>query len=170
MPRPSAQIIKEFFDYDPISGALRWKFRDYVRPSWNTKYAGNVVGSLCRNGYLKLGLKGKNYLVHVIIWAWMTGEWPSVDIDHKDTNRSNNSWSNLRLATRSQNMANMRNSGRNTSGYKGVFFKKQTGRYRASIVFQRKEIHLGYFDTPEEAHAVYKIKQRQLFGEFARAI
>ena len=43
----------------------------------------------------------------------------------------------------------------NTSGYTGVS-KLKSGKYRAYIYFQRKQFHLGSFDTKEDAAAAYR--------------
>jgi hypothetical protein len=92
-------------------------------------------------------------------------------IDHINGDRLDNRIENLRTATYSQNSANAKRHSRNTSGLKGASkrFKngKWTGRWQASITYQRKQINLGYFDTKEEAHAAYLEAARRLQGEFA---
>ena len=98
----------------------------------------------------------------------MTGEWPSRQVDHKDTDRSNNRWANLRLATGSQNKANMGKRADNKSGYKGVSWYSQTSRWVAQIRFEGKSKTLGYFLDPVKAHAAYCEAAARLFGEFAR--
>lgn len=100
----------------------------------------------------------------------MTGRWPSLEVDHIDADRDNNCWSNLREATRSQNNANERLRKCNTSGFKGVSYYQPTGRWRVQIQKDRKKRNLGYFKTPEEAHAVYLAESERLFGEYSRAV
>lgn len=89
---------------------------------------------------------------------------PFEEVDHKDGDGLNNTRENLRIATRSQNSANRYPS----KGYKGVHLLKQTGRYQAGIKFEGHKLHLGYYDTPEEAALAYNQKAQELFGEFAR--
>ena len=110
------------------------------------------------------------YGAHVLIWVWMTGEWPSVEIDHENLKRADNRWSNLREATHSQNMANGRKYRNNTSGYKGVFWenRKSPKKWRAMIDINGKHKHLGYHSSKEEASAAYNKAADELFGEFAR--
>jgi AP2 domain len=97
------------------------------------------------------------------------GEWPSGDLDHID-NISGHDWiDNLRPATREQNLANMRLHAKNTSGFKGVSWHKWRGKWRASISKKNKHSHIGFFDTPEAAHAAYVEAAQRLHGEFARA-
>lgn len=97
----------------------------------------------------------------------MTGEWPADMIDHKNRDRTDNRWENLREATRSQNNANRRAS--STHGFKGATFNRRQGRWMAQTKVNGKRVYLGYYDTPEEAHAAYVAAAERYFGEFARA-
>jgi len=95
----------------------------------------------------------------------MTGEWPVVEIDHRDQNGLNNCWANLRLADKSQNSANRGANRNNRIGLKGV--SKQGKRYRATIQVRGHWQQIGVFDTPELAHAAYAAAASRLCGEFA---
>src|SRR4051812_9570503 len=55
------------------------------------------------------------------------------EIDHKDRDSLNNQRNNIRLATRNQNMWNIGIRSNNTSGYKGVSYHKQSGKFNARI-------------------------------------
>ena len=91
--------------------------------------------------------------------------------DHKDGNRLNNCRSNLRVATRSQNLANRPKSKIiKSSKFKGVRFEDRIGkkaRWRASITYNRKVMMLGSFNYETEAAKAYDKKAKELFGEFA---
>jgi hypothetical protein len=87
-------------------------------------------------------------------------------VDHIDNNKLNNNISNLRFATIRENNQNASISKTNTSGYKGVDFHKQNNKWRASIYFDCKSKHLGYFDTIEEAVKVRQIKANEIHGLF----
>lgn len=89
-------------------------------------------------------------------------------VDHIDGNGLNNCRSNLRLSTKATNAANAKRRSDNNSGYKGVCWSKPSQRWRAYIRPMGKQIHLGLFDTPEEAHEAYKKAAVELYGEFAR--
>jgi hypothetical protein len=89
-----------------------------------------------------------------------------LDVDHIDGNTLNNQKSNLRLATRSQNLCNRTKTKANTSGYKGVFANGQG--YMARIIFDKKKHYLGTFPTPELAAKAYDEKAKVLHGEFAK--
>lgn len=89
-----------------------------------------------------------------------------VQIDHQDHNTLNNRKNNLRLCSPSQNSMNKKLQSNNTTGYKGVYLDKRTGRYRASIRINRRLKHLGYFLTALEANEVYQTTAKNLHGEF----
>lgn len=91
-------------------------------------------------------------------------------VDHIDRNKLNNSRSNLRIATNSQQGANRGVFKNNTSGYKGVTIKKPSSgrlRYIARIKVNYNNIELGAYDTAEEAAKVYDKAALHYFGEFA---
>lgn len=88
-------------------------------------------------------------------------------IDHKDLNRLNNQRSNLRFCTLSQNQYNREKQKNNTSGYKGVTYRKDNDRYQSYIGVNNNRIHLGYFKTPEEAALRYNVAAKEYHGEFA---
>lgn len=172
----TAELVRELLDYDPETGVLRWKQRPRegfpsvgAWVSWNKRCANAQAGCLDCIGYVKMRLLGRTQRAHRVIWLWMTGEWPDLDIDHRDCDPSNNRWSNLRLATRTQNHANRSMQRNNSSGYKGVSFHKESSRWRAVITVQRRHIELGKFDDIEDARAAYLKAAADFFGEFARA-
>ena len=87
-------------------------------------------------------------------------------VDHINGNRLDNRKANLRFATQRQNTRNQ--TPRNQAGYKGVYFRKDTGKWQAKIMVDYKSINLGCFGTPEEGARVYDAAARLHFGEFAR--
>lgn len=155
--------LRRLLDYNPDTGILTWR----VRAARRIK-VGDPAGSCAHRGYLKVKVKCGQYLAHRLAWFWVHGEWPSLDVDHIDGNTSNNRLSNLRLATKSQNLANRGAPSVNTSGFKGVA-ARLGGGWRARIRVDGKNIELGTFYTPEEAHAAYIAAAVHHFGEFARA-
>jgi hypothetical protein len=90
------------------------------------------------------------------------------DADHRDRNGLNNRRSNLRPATRQQQQANHRkHSDGLTSPYRGVSLHKPTGKFRAAIVFNNKQNHLGLFEDELEAARAFNRAATEYFGEFA---
>lgn len=155
--------LKLALDYSPETGKLIW-----LRDSNNKqRLAGDEAGFQGTNGYIRLKFKGKEYLAHRLIWTWMTGEIPQLEIDHRNGDRSDNRWNNLRLVTAAQQRANAKLNCNSASGHRGVYFNKRRRKWRAHYKYE----HLGYFDTKEEAAIVVAIAFDNLVGsEYRRAV
>jgi hypothetical protein len=160
----TAKELRKRYVYDPESGIFTRRVQAY---RWS---AGSVAGSIHKgHGYVVLTIDRRKYQAHRVAWLYMTGRWPSADIDHVNLCRTDNRWSNLRAATRQQNCFNRparRDSG---SGLKGVTFNKRLQKWVASICANRQQRHIGCFTTPEAAHAAYVAEAARAFGKFARA-
>lgn len=146
-------------------GALFWKPRGNKR--FDTKYAGKKAGGLNSDGYLCVTVKGNNLLQHHVVWLLHTGEWPQ-ELDHKDGNKANNTFENLRIASTQENQFNKGLRRGSNSGYKGVCLCKRSSRWRAHITKDGKTKSLGYFKTRVEAALAYNKAALAHFGEFAK--
>lgn len=91
----------------------------------------------------------------------------SLTVDHINRNPLDNRLVNLRLATSSQNQANNGLRADNTSGYKGVSWSKSSLKWVSKINVNGRKLHLGYFDTKEEAARRYDLAAIVFFGEYA---
>jgi len=150
--------LKELLIYDPDTGIFT------RRVSVSNRQAGEVAGYIS-NGYVIIAIDGRNHYAHRLAWAYMTGEWPTIDIDHWDRDKSNNRFKNLRHAGSSMNHGNSVMPITNTSGVKGVCPSGSlTKPWKAQI--QRR--YLGSFATVEEAKACYDEAARELYKEFYR--
>lgn len=158
------EFLSELFDYDPLTGLVT---RKVART--NSVSVGQVVGSVDGKGYLHVSVNKKFIRLHRLAFFLMTGVVPP-DIDHKDNDKKNNAWSNLRPANRSQQSGNTRPPRHNTSGVKGVSRNSASGKWHAQIKIRGKQTYLGRFDTIEEAAEVYELAAELHFGEFARGI
>ena len=87
--------------------------------------------------------------------------------DHINGNKLDNLKSNLRVTTDKLNRLNAGKRCDNTSGYKGVW-KRKNGRWQAEIKLDGKKYSLGTYETKEESAMAYNIKAKELFGEHAR--
>jgi hypothetical protein len=160
---PSPEEFREFLSYDPEIGVLTWA----KAPGYNKDHlVGKEAGALTATGYRRLRFNGKYWLTHRVVWMLETGQYPATEIDHKDRNRANNRFANLRLATPCQNQFNVERRKSNTTGFTGVFLQKSTNRYFASHKSGGKREHLGYWATPEEAAAAYQAAIAKVRGEF----
>lgn len=171
LPPITPEYIKTILDYNPDTGIFIWKENPTYPPEWNTKYANKRAGCArpIGNGvlYRFIGIRKKQYFEQVLAWAYMTGAWPVLTIDHKNKDQLDNKWDNLRLATRSQNQMNRGLQSNNTSGYKGVVWHKIIKKWVARIKIDNKTKHLGCFTSPEEAFVAYCEAAKVLHGEFA---
>ena len=153
--------LRAVLDYDADTGEFHWKVkRNGVKP-------GVPAGTLHAKGYRAIKVGGKLHRAHRLAFLWMAGRMPTDQVDHRDGDKDNNRFANLREATNGQNQHNQTKRANNSSGYKGVYYFKRDARWQAQIMVNRKKHHLGYFDTPEEAHAAHVRAAIQLHGEFA---
>lgn len=172
MKIPSQQLlyrIKNELSYDPTTGVVTWLFNH----GFSGKYpAGSTCGtkyksSRGRTSYLCVNIDGTILQVHHIAWFLETGSWPSSNVDHEDTDGLNNRWTNLRLATKQQNMANRAVQRNSKSGLKGV--RRHGEKWRACIAVDGRRVrHLGIFDTAEAASTAYLEAAKERYGDFAR--
>jgi len=170
---PPQSYIQDCLDYDQATGVLMWKKRplshfknSHGMNTFNSKHAGTEASSKVNDRYFVVPLLGKKYLSHRVIWKLMTGEDPVANVDHRDTNKKNNSWINLRQATKQENAFNQGKSPRNKTGYKGVSFDMARGKFFACIRTNEKTKSLGRFDTAAQAHDAYLIASKEIHGEF----
>ena len=174
----TAEYVRSILDYDPKTGLFIWRRRPLdmfasagVARAWNTRYAGSVAGSIHNDrgrSYIQISVRGRMYWAHRLAWLHYHGEWPSRGLDHKDTDGTNNRIDNLRCATQAQNVANSRLRRTSRTGLKGVSWNTARQKFVAQIKANGQYRGLGYFDTPEEAHAAYVSAAKQMNGEFAR--
>lgn len=162
-PPWSADYVRSILDYSPVSGLFYWRVRRPRRPP------GSQAGCIT-NGYVKIKIKSRGVCAHRLAWLIQTGSWPDGEIDHKNTNRSDNRWLNLREATHGQNQSNSGLFKNNVTGLKGVStYPARPGSYRARIRKDKREYSLGVYPSAEEAHAAYVAAAVKFHGEFARS-
>jgi len=138
--------LRELLSYDPATGVLTWKVNRGGRK------AGDITGcSMGPKKYLLVGVDRQLFLAHRVAWALQYGVWPDHDIDHVNGDRTDNRLSNLRVATRSENMQNARPGRHNTSGTRGVHWRAHAQKWCVVLYAHKQRHHIGYFDTLNEA-------------------
>lgn len=116
-PQEIAYLIQNALAPNATSpSGLAWK-----RPLANRVKAGGTAGTLGKDGYWSVQVKGKKLAAHRVLWWLLRGEIPAgLCIDHIDGNRGNNRLENLRLCTRAQNNRNTRKRSGSAALPKGI--------------------------------------------------
>jgi hypothetical protein len=174
--KPSIEHLRECFELR--QNVLHWRTRPahhFVTKTGHAIFNGGNAGDIVRpctdkDGYLRVqltlfGVKHRICLHHVV-WALSTGSWPAVELDHRDLNRTNCAFGNLREATHAQNNQNVGPYRNNKLGFKGVTVKRN--RFAARIRANGVDHSLGSFTTAAAASEAYKAAALKLHGEFAR--
>lgn len=156
----TAEKLREKLDYCRLTGNFYW------RKSHKSISAGDVAGSKNGQGYVYITIAGKKHLAHRLAWLYVHGRWPDALLDHKDRDRSNNRFLNLREASHSESSANRGCRSDSITGLKGV--KHQGSGFCANIKDAEGVCrYLGQFETPEAAHDAYVNAAKRIYGEFA---
>lgn len=177
MPHPAkndltAEYVRARFDYDPLTGVMVYK--EHPDLGSRIEKVGTEAGSVLesKGGYHYLTVGPRRYRRSRLAWLHYYGVWPEGQVDHKDTIRTHDWIENLRDSTQSNNQRNRSISKNNTVGLKGVFKRQRPGhklRYIAQIWINGKRVHIGCFDTAEEAHKAYVDRAKAEFGEWFNA-
>jgi len=149
--------LKELLHYNPETGV----FTRACNKAYTKK--GDVAGYSDRKGYVIIGLDRKQFKAHRLAWLYVYGYLPNSEIDHINRVKNDNRIVNLRIACgyeNTQNVASPRVN--NTTGFLGVHWHKEKQKFVASIAAYGKRMHLGQYDTAEEASVAYIAAKRQL--------
>jgi len=158
------EIVAESIDYDPDTGIVTWRERPpshFTRlcdwATWNAQHSGLTVGHVGKQGYCDIRVFNRPYRLHTLIWLYVHGAFPTLEIDHINGIRSDNRLVNLRDVSRHENTKNQRMRKSNKSGFNGVFWQSNAKKWRAQINDGGKSVHLGYFVNIEDAISARKI-------------
>jgi hypothetical protein len=178
---PSQKYLLNRFKYYPKTGNLCWKKKKlrsgyYHRydKTWNTRYAGTIVGTPNSEGRREVELDYQNRQVACIIFKMLYNKEPP-EVEHKDGNPGNNKEKNLRSANHRKNMHNQKLRRDNTSGIKGIrlFNRNTLWFWRGEIeykgkTFYTKQFNLEKYYKPKRLviKAMKKLRNK-LHGEFA---
>lgn len=152
----TAEMLRHYLRYDARAGI----FTRSVQTTPAVR-VGDIAGTVARNGYVQIQVAGGLHYAHRLAWLYVTGTFPAHQIDHINGDRSDNRWGNLRDATLSLNQQNRKRAKAGSkSGLLGV--SESFGKWEGRIFVDGKQIRLGRFDTPNEAHAAYVNAKRRL--------
>ena len=124
------ELLKMGYKYDKDSGIFYGQ-------------KGNPIKRKNAQGYITLM---NNTRAHRFGWYYIYGEIPNI-IDHINRDRSDNRLENLRNVDRKTNNTNSKRF----DDAKKYAFHKKSGKYTAQICIDYKKIHIGIYNTKEEA-------------------
>ncbi len=122
------------YKYDPITGKI-------------FGIRGNELTCRDKKGYIHITIKGGKLFGHHFAWYMVYGNVDFNLLDHINKNKSDNRICNLRIITDQQNKWN--------NNAKGCYFDNIMNKWRSRITIDKNKIHLGYFNTEEEARNSY---------------
>ena len=177
---PCPTLVRLLLEYDPEDGSLKWRarrswqFRDGKQMTaealcrrWNLRFAGRLAFTTYSCGGHHGSLLYRNVRAHRLIWAIYYGKWPDNEIDHINGNPRDNRIVNLRDVTHAQNAWNIGSHIGSSSKYAGV--SRRGNRWRARVLsIDGREIHLGTYDTEQEAALVRDREIAKIKGVFPR--
>jgi len=154
-PYPSTEELRQVFDY--VDGSLYWKIKPCMAVSIGDK-AGTNKGA---QGYSRVMYKKSTYLIHRIVWVWHGNSLDkNLEIDHINRNRADNRIENLRQVSKAKNLENQKGDlvcycPSIKSKKKWKAYTKQAGK--------AKQVHLGYYETKQDALQALKNEWRCSF-------
>jgi len=175
VPLPEQDYLKSTFEYCTETGQLYWSKNrpktDFLTDRSYNSYIKNLVGTVAGyrakpakyskeiEGYWKVVLCGKSYMIHRIIYKMFTGLEPNI-IDHSNNIHTDNRIENLKESTRQENKMKSPKV-YNSSGYRGVVRRRDRSSYEIRVSLPTnlggKSVHVGYYKNIEEAAQAYNI-------------
>lgn len=154
----TAARLKELIEYDPLTGDFWWRVT--VGPM---AMAGSRAGTRKKGSRSQIRVDGIIYKSHRLAWLYMTGEWPTHQVDHMDGDPSNNKWDNLRSVTNTINNRNKSLNYKNKTGVAGVCLDPSKRKPTwCAYIKDGKKIHLGAFDNFLDAVCARKSAEMKL--------
>lgn len=146
------ELLKKILHYNPQTGIF---IRLII--SNNKQKINEEVGAQHHTGYKYITINKKTFSYHQLAWLYMTGEFPTLEIDHINRIRNDNRWVNLREVSKIENMRNVGMFKNNISTVKGVrLFKRNINGsiYTCWLAFLKVDgifVLKKYFQKKEDA-------------------
>jgi len=148
---------------------IEYEDLELVKSFPNTWYAEWIQR---RGVYVVVGNLGSGISRHrVLLHRWIMKPENNLVVDHIYHNTLDNRRRNLRILTNGENGQNRKGKNKSnfTSKYRGVSFRKDIQKWSAYLTINRKRIHVGTFDTEEEARFASE-KARKHFMRFSKEV
>lgn len=156
-------------EYNSETGVFTWRDRTGFRFGKRSDLIGRPAGCINKKGYRTISIDNRIWYGHRLAWLIMTGEPPPAQIDHINCDKADNRFCNLRSANDRENRANSPRQKNNTSGVKGVYLRRDTGKWCARIQRHGRIVWGGDFASLEEAATARASALPLYHGEFSRA-
>lgn len=104
------------------------------------RYEDGYAGYIDKAGYRAIRWNGEHHRAHRWIYKWVTGDFPTLEIDHKNRNKLDNRWENLRLVNRHGQNQNIGVQKNNQLGEKNIS-RRRNGYYVQVMRFGRTYSH-----------------------------
>lgn len=152
----TVEMLRQLLSLDVATGKFTW-----LVDRGRMAKAGDAAGSDNGDGYVRIGICGRQYLAHRLAWFYVNGKWPDGHTDHKFGEKADNRPTNLREVTRSGNQQNQRRARcDNQTGLLGV--SPYRDKFMAQIHINGKRKYLGLFDRAGDAHLAYLQAKRSM--------
>ena len=152
-PKLTQERLKEMLHYDPDTGVFSW----LKKPAKKIVVGSRAGIARHARGYRSVGLFGERHQEHRLAFLYMTGMWPDDGVDHINGIAGDNRMCNLRLCTHAENHQN-----RPATDTTGTAWSACSRRWAARIKVQGVTIHIGMFDSRQEAHQAYLAAKARL--------
>lgn len=166
MRLPDIEYLRTRISVDVNSGIVRWIDATKHHQILVGKEAGCARKNSSGKFYWHIKIDGYPYKRAAIVYLFKNGRCHENLIDHINGDSLDDRSENLREATQMQNAWNHKKRSRRIELPMGVR-NMASGKFQARIACNKKMIHLGTYDTPEQASAAYQTKRKELFGEYA---
>jgi hypothetical protein len=153
------------FDVFPDEGKFVWKNVSKHHKRLNGQEAG-CASDANKKPYWNIKINNKRYKRGRLMFLYVYGEFPNPCVDHINGDSLDDRIKNLREATVMENAWNHKKRKRRIDLPMGVR-NMANGKFQARISYKGKQLHLGVFDTPNKAKAIYETKRKELYGKFA---
>ena len=151
------ELLKELFIYDGRN--LCWA------KSRGSRKIFSKAGQIDANGYIRIGINGKKYMEHRLVWLWKHGVMPK-ELDHINQVPWDNRIENLREVTKQQNQWNTSVRSVSKSGVKNVHWNKKDQRWRVQFRVDGKPKYFGEYKDIDYAIFVADAMRYKYRGEY----